>query len=422
MPRNGSGSYSLPTNSWNPAVNGVPATASDWQALINDVATAVTQSLSRDGQTTATGNLPMGGNKLTGLAAGTAVGDSLRWEQLFSQGQPQDLASAATTDIGDQLTTVLNITGTTTITSFGANYNGPRFLRFAGAVTLTNSASLVLPGNANITTAAGDCAIVVPLGTPASGWRVITYQRANAGNINGGQLAGNLNKIINGNFGINQRNVSGTVTLAAGAYGHDRWKAGASGCTYTFATVQNVTTITISAGSLMQVIEGNNLQSGTHVLSWTGTAQGRVDSGSYGTSGAVAGTAVGGTNQTIEFNTGTVSKVQYETGTVATPFEHRPYGAELALCQRYYQTGYGIETIFSGSVTSGSVYYVGVRFHSKMRASPSATVTTLGSLGFPATNSTIASTTVNGMQLQRTANATVTGGYFQDDWTASAEL
>lgn len=178
MSRNGSGSYSLPVNSWNPAINSVPATASDWQALINDVAQALTQSLSRDGQTVLTGNLQMGGNKLTGMSAGAASGESLRFEQLFSQGQPIDLASAATTDIGAQLTTVLNITGTTTITSFGTNYNGPRFLRFDGSLILTHSATLVLPGGANITTAAGDSAIVVPLGTPAAGWRVVAYQLA----------------------------------------------------------------------------------------------------------------------------------------------------------------------------------------------------------------------------------------------------
>jgi hypothetical protein len=155
--------------------------------------------------------------------------------------------------------------------------------------------------------------------------------------INGGAI-GAKNTIINGNFGINQRGVSGTVTLSAGAYGHDRWKAGASGCTYTFATSNNVTTITITAGSLMQVIEGINLQSGTYTLSWAGTAQGRVDAGSYGGSG-LTGTAVGGTNQTVEFGTGTVSLVQYEAGSVATPFEHRQYGQELALCMRYYETG-----------------------------------------------------------------------------------
>jgi hypothetical protein len=161
-----------------------------------------------------------------------------------------------------------------------------------------------------------------------------TFGDIKVSTINGGPT-GAKNAIINGNFGINQRDVSGTVTLSAGVYGHDRWKAGSSGCTYTFATSGNVTTLTISAGSLIQVIEGINLESGTYTLSWTGTAQGKIGAGSYGNSG-ITGTATGGTNLNIEFDTGTVSLVQFEPGTVATPFERRQFGQELALCQRYY--------------------------------------------------------------------------------------
>ncbi len=84
MARNGSGTYNLLTNSWNPATNGNSATAVDWQNLINDIAAALTQSLSADGQTPMTGNLNAGNNKLTGLAAGTSAGQSIRWEQVFT--------------------------------------------------------------------------------------------------------------------------------------------------------------------------------------------------------------------------------------------------------------------------------------------------------------------------------------------------
>jgi len=168
MPRNGSGGFSLVSNSFNPAVNGVSATAADWQSLINDVAAAVQQSISADGQTPITGNLQMGGNKLTGLGAGAGTGQSLRFEQLFSQGTIADIASAATLDIGAQLTSFLRVTGATGVTSFGTNYNGPRFLIFAGAVLLTHSATLVLPGAANITTAANDALIAIPI---SGGWQ-----------------------------------------------------------------------------------------------------------------------------------------------------------------------------------------------------------------------------------------------------------
>lgn len=147
----------------------------------------------------------------------------------------------------------------------------------------------------------------------------------------------NRNKIINGAFGINQRGyVSGAATTA-GQYTLDRWKVtGTQGIT--FSTVANKTTVTIPSGqTLQQVIEGLNLQSGTYVLSWEGTAQGRIAGGAYGTSGGVTASITGGANTTIEFNAGTVSNAQLEVGTVATPFEHRPYGAELALCQRYYE-------------------------------------------------------------------------------------
>jgi hypothetical protein len=146
--------------------------------LLADLSNALTQSVSKDGQTVITGDLNLGGFKLTNMGAGTGTGQTLTFEQLFSQGTETDVASAATTDIGVQNSNFLRITGTTSITSFGTNYRGPRFIRFAGAVTLTNSATLVLPRGVNITTVAGDTMIVVPGATAgvADKWIVIAYQ------------------------------------------------------------------------------------------------------------------------------------------------------------------------------------------------------------------------------------------------------
>lgn len=91
-----------------------------------------------------------------------------------------DVASSGTCDIGASNSPFARITGTTTITSFGTNYNGPRYLRFAEALILTHSSTLVLPGAANITTVAGDTCVVIPGATSgtADKWVVVAYQRA----------------------------------------------------------------------------------------------------------------------------------------------------------------------------------------------------------------------------------------------------
>ena len=81
MPRNGSGTYSLPAG--NPVVTNTDITVSWGNGTMNDIATAITGSIARDGQSPPTANLPMGGFKLTGLAAGSNNGDSVRYEQVL---------------------------------------------------------------------------------------------------------------------------------------------------------------------------------------------------------------------------------------------------------------------------------------------------------------------------------------------------
>ena len=90
------------------------------------------------------------------------------------------VASATTTDIGAAAGNYVSVTGTTTITGLGTVQAGTRrTVRFAGALTLThNGTSLILPGAANITTAAGDIAVFVSLGS--GNWFCANFQRASS--------------------------------------------------------------------------------------------------------------------------------------------------------------------------------------------------------------------------------------------------
>jgi hypothetical protein len=161
--------------------------------------------------------------------------------------------------------------------------------------------------------------------------------------MGGGALAVFRNRLRNPCFAVNQRAVAGTVTRAAGVYGHDGVKAGASGCTYAFAQIGIDVAITILAGSLIMPIEACLIEGGLYRLSHAGTAPARVwqGSGSTGSGAYVAAPfttidLAANTQTNVEFSTGTVLRPQLEPGSSETPFERRPYPFELAFCQRYY--------------------------------------------------------------------------------------
>lgn len=106
----------------------------------------------------------------------------------INEAKGADIASATTTDIGAATGNYVVITGTTTITGLGTVQAGTvRTLRFTEALTLThNATSLILPGATNITTAAGDAAEFISLGS--GNWVCVAYQRA-SGIILGVNLA-----------------------------------------------------------------------------------------------------------------------------------------------------------------------------------------------------------------------------------------
>jgi hypothetical protein len=115
-----------------------------------------------------------------------------------------------------------------------------------------------------------------------------------------------------------------------------------------------------------------------------------------------------------------ITGVQLEPGTVATPFERRSYGQELALCERYYQ-GYVIaSTAHSYADVNGrGGPQLTFLFRTAMRSGASVNITFGGGV-----NVTVgaANTTANGFTVTSTAPAV---GYCKFDYTinyASAEL
>jgi hypothetical protein len=71
-----------------------------------------------------------------------------------------------------------------------------------------------------------------------------------------------------------------------------------------------------------------------------------------------------------------VAQVQLEAGPVATPFERRPIGTELALCQRYYWAlGRNVSIGVATATGFGYSAYVPVQFPARMRVAPTVSTT-----------------------------------------------
>lgn len=103
-----------------------------------------------------------------------AIQAAVRYQ--FSNGTA---ASASTVNLAAVPQGTVSISGTTTITALGTVAAGIlKTLIFEGILTFThNGTSLILPGAANITTAAGDAALMLSLGS--GNWRCIGYSRSN---------------------------------------------------------------------------------------------------------------------------------------------------------------------------------------------------------------------------------------------------
>lgn len=95
--------------------------------------------------------------------------------RMMTQTHGADVASATTTVLDTATGDLVDVTGTTAITAITLAEGRMATVRFTGALTLTNGASLLLPSAANITTVAGDVAVF--RGYAAGVVRCINYMR-----------------------------------------------------------------------------------------------------------------------------------------------------------------------------------------------------------------------------------------------------
>jgi hypothetical protein len=348
MSRNGAGTYTLPAG--NPVVTGTTISSTWANNTLSDIATALTQSLAKDGQTVPTANIPLGGFKITGLGAPTTAGDALAY--------------------GSSLGPVTATTGT-----------------FSGNVQMAS--------------------------------------------LNGGALAGLRNRVINGNFYVDQRNsgASQTITAAAAlAYTVDRFYAYCTGANvtgqrvagtapnaflYRFTGAASVTkigfaqrienvncqdlagqTATLSvdlSNSLLTTVTWTawyantantfgTLASPTRTSIATGTFTVNSTLTNYSTNITIPAAATTGIE--IELSVGAqisgtwnIGDIQWEIGSVVTPFEQRPIGMELALCQRYYYraTASAVGSVFGNGWADGAnIARTVISFPVTMRSAPTA--------------------------------------------------
>ena len=263
--------------------------------------------------------------------------------------------------------------------------------------------------------------------------------------------AGGLrNLLINPNFAVNQRVFAGG-SLPSGAYGFDRWKAGAGGCLLTRATDGTMTL----TGTLVQVIEAPGLAGQTVTVSVENpTSTLSVDvAGAAGTITAGSGrraltltlpsAATGHVAVMLSGTAASFIRPMASRGAMPHGYERLPFGLTLALCQRYYEKSYDLAAVPGGVSTAGSrltraslagqsiLDGFATVFAVRKRATPTITWYSTSTLAGRVRDITagsdvvIASTSGTGeghTGAPVSAGAVAVGNTHQAHWTADAEL
>lgn len=217
MSFNGTGIFQINTPG-QPVVAGTTITSTAFNALTTDLATGLTNCLTKDGQSTPTANIKMGSYKLTGLGVATTAGDALSFG---------NTATISTLTLTNALTVANGGTGLTTLTAkavmIGNGTAAPTFvvggtlgnvLTFDGTDWISSApASSGLAAaqtkTANYTAVAGDVlacntittgafSITLPA-TPVAGQKPIIIFDSGTTDVVNGFATNNLTVLRNGN-------------------------------------------------------------------------------------------------------------------------------------------------------------------------------------------------------------------------------
>ena len=186
MSYNGNGVFNINT-AGQPVVAGTVISSTAFNALTADLAGGLSTAITKDGQTTPTANIPMGGYKITNLGAGTLANDAVRVSQLQAGSFSYLAVTGSDTIIG-------NCTPALTTYTTGNAFN------FVVATTNTGAVTINVDGlGAKAITKSGSTALVA--GDLVAGTMVyIVYD-------------GTRFQLVFGNV-FDNLNVSGTATFS----------------------------------------------------------------------------------------------------------------------------------------------------------------------------------------------------------------
>lgn len=294
---------------------------------------------------------------------------------------PVTLASAATADIGAQSSQFVEISGTTTITSLGSTYNGPRFLRFTGALTLThNATTLNIQGSANIITTAGDTCIAIP-NVSLNGWNIHDYTRSS------GLPPGVSPRATR----IDVASVAGTVDLTANAPNTDDIRI-TGALAITGFTVATDRVLRVTAGGAFTLTNGAGLvtQTGANIVVAAGdtfmlraTAANTVEVLNYATAIPSVPASIQGAFKNLQASaTGTNANVSVSADEIAVENASNAYQTLRTVSLTIAGTTTGANALDTGTIAASTWYSVWVIWNGTTTAgllSLSATAPTMPS-------------------------------------------